>query len=110
MEPAWRALAPCEGVSAADKANVTNHWCGAATRVVNPLAQMSDAIAAELRLSDARIGELVLIRQEAWSVREILGNECLLMRPIVITGNAMPPDVHSSLDGLRAQGEITWAM
>src|SRR5207302_6809582 len=50
------------------------------------------------------------IRQEAWTVREISGDECLLMRPIVINGTFMSPDVRSALDGLRAQGELTWAM
>jgi methyl-accepting chemotaxis protein len=58
----------------------TEGWYKAVGLVVNGISDLSRAIAAETRLSDPIVGELVLARQYAWSIRESLGDECSATR------------------------------
>ena len=95
---AWQAVAPFHqamlALAAKPKAQRsladTLGWYGAVGTVVDGIGKLSRTIAGEARMADPVIGDYVLARQYAWSMRESLGDECSGARA-AFSGNA-PPD------------------
>jgi methyl-accepting chemotaxis protein len=105
----WNAVAPLHAgmlaIAAKPKAERdikdTEAWYKAVGLVVNGFSDLSRAIAAETRLSDPVVGELVLARQYAWSVRESLGDECSATRA-QFSAKAQPnPELRTRVAGMR---------
>jgi methyl-accepting chemotaxis protein len=105
----WAAVAPLHAgmlvLAAKPKAERdikdTQGWYKAVGAVVNGVSDLSRAIAAETRLSDPVVGELVLARQYAWSIRESLGDECSATRG-QFSAKALPgPELRARVAGMR---------
>ena len=99
---AWReieALDPGLPKDARDKA--VNQWFAAATAVVDRLVNLSELETGEIRMTDPAIAELVTARQLTWVMRDVSGNECLLMRPYVVRAQRATPDAQAKIVALR---------
>ncbi|GIL40968.1 methyl-accepting chemotaxis protein [Rhodospirillales bacterium TMPK1] len=86
----------------------TDGWYAQAGAVSESLNDASRFIAAEARIADAEVGELVTIRQLAWNAREQIGSECSLTRGTIATGAKLKPDMRAQLERYRgsAQGAL----
>lgn len=76
-------------------------WYNAVGVVVSGLSDISRSIAAAARMSDPVIGELVLVRQYAWAIRQNLGNECSLTREQFSVGQPVSAAMAQKVAGLR---------
>ena len=91
----WQAVTPfgqqMQGLAAKPRAQRdlrdTDAWYKSVGAVVAGISELSRTIAGSARMSDPVIGEYVLARQYAWSMREGLGDECSMARP-AFTGTA----------------------
>jgi hypothetical protein len=79
-------------------------WFVAATAVVNRLVDLSELETGEIRMTDPAIAELVTARQLSWVMRDVSGNECLLMRPYVVGAQRLTPEVQAKVVALREDG------
>ena len=79
-------------------------WFVAATAVVNRLVDLSELETGEIRMTDPVIAELVTARQLSWLMRDVSGNECLLMRPYVVGAQRLTPEVQTKVAALREDG------
>ncbi len=77
-------------------------WYNAVGVVVNQLSEVSRSIAAAARMSDPVIGELVMVRQYAWSIRQHLGNECSMTREQFSLGQPLSPALRQKVVAERA--------
>jgi methyl-accepting chemotaxis protein len=80
----------------------TDAWYKAVGTVVAGLSDLSRTIAAQTRLSDPLIGEFVLARQYAWSIRESIGDECSAARSQFGVNAAPDAELKARLSGMRA--------
>ena len=80
----------------------TEAWYKSVGTVVAGLSDLSRTIAAETRLSDPVIGEFVLARQYAWSIRESIGDECSAARSRFGANAAPDGELNARLSGMRA--------
>ncbi len=80
----------------------TEAWYKSVGTVVAGLSDLSRTIAAETRLSDPVIGEYVLARQYAWSIRESIGDECSAARGQFGANAAPAAELAARLAGMRA--------
>jgi methyl-accepting chemotaxis protein len=80
----------------------TEGWYKAVGTVVAGLSDLSRTIAAETRLSDPVVGEYVLARQYAWSIRESIGDECSAARSQFSANAAPDAELKARLSGMRA--------
>ena len=76
-------------------------WFEASTAVVNRLVELSELETGEIRMIDPAIAELVTARQLSWLLRDISGNECLLMRPYVVGAQRPTPETQAKVVALR---------
>jgi methyl-accepting chemotaxis protein len=79
----------------------TQDWYKAVGLVVSGISDLSRAIAAETRLADPVVGELVLARQYAWSIRESLGDECSATRGQFGVKAPPGPELQARVAGMR---------
>jgi methyl-accepting chemotaxis protein len=87
----------------------TDGWFKAVTLVIDDIADMSRRIAAEARLSDPIVGEYVLARQYAWSIREAVGNESGSMRAQFGLNKPMTTALSLHVAGLRGSAGRSFA-
>ncbi|GIL40967.1 methyl-accepting chemotaxis protein [Roseiterribacter gracilis] len=85
----------------------TMGWYGKAGAMADALNEASRFIAAEARIADPEIGELVTIRQLSWATREQIGNECSAIRSNVATSARIKPDLLATLGRYRGAAMAT---
>lgn len=109
ISSAWEAVSPKYGqiMALAAKPRTerslvdTQPWYKAVGTTVDRISDLSQALAGRARIADPVIGEYVLARQDAWSVRVAMGDECASARPL-FTGNQPPsPALSQKIAGLR---------
>jgi methyl-accepting chemotaxis protein len=86
----------------------TDPWYKAVGGVIDSLNEISLGVAGEARIADPFVGEMVDVRQTAWSVREASGSECSALRGAVAAGKKLSPDNIASISRLRGAGEAGW--
>jgi methyl-accepting chemotaxis protein len=86
----------------------TDPWYKAVGGVIDSLNEISLGVAGEARIADPFVGEMVDVRQTAWSVREASGSECSALRGTVAAGKKLSPDNIASISRLRGGGEAGW--
>ena len=105
----WDAV---EGFAAQPKAaraiRQTDAWAKALGVVVDDLNGASLNVAAEARIADPLVGELVSVRQAAWAIREPVGQECAEARGTVASGKKFSIDGRRTIDGLRTTADAGW--
>ncbi|MDB5366853.1 MAG: chemotaxis protein [Rhodospirillales bacterium] len=86
----------------------TDGWYNQAGAVSEALNDASRYIAAEARIADPEVGELVTIRQLAWNAREQIGSECSLTRGTIATASKLKVEMRAQLERMRggAQGAL----
>jgi len=87
----------------------TDTWSKALGTVVDDLNAASLNVAAEARIADPFVGELVSVRQAAWAIREPIGQECAEARGAVAAGKKLSVEGRRTVDGLRTLADAGWA-
>jgi methyl-accepting chemotaxis protein len=87
----------------------TDAWSKALGAVVDDLNETSLDVAAEARIADPYVGEMVSVRQAAWAIREPVGQECAEARGAVAAGKKLPAQTQRTVDGLRTSAGDGWA-
>jgi signal transduction histidine kinase len=101
QEP-WASIETLDpGAPKATRDKAVARWFDSATAVVNRFVDLSRMETGEIRLTDPAIGELVTARQIGFAIREIHGNECLIMRPHVVGGEPITPRTLAQVGDLR---------
>jgi methyl-accepting chemotaxis protein len=98
---AWQAVTPpyqamlaaAAKPKALRKLSETTPWFDAVGGVVTQVATLSQSVAAQARLADPLVGEYVLARQYSWNMRDNVGSECIVSRPLFL--GSQPPDAAS---------------
>jgi methyl-accepting chemotaxis protein len=85
IPPYQAMLAAAAKPKAQRKISETAPWFDAIGGVVNQIATLSQSIAAQARLADPQVGEYVLARQYSWNMRDNVGSECIVGRPLFLT-------------------------
>ena len=88
----------------------TQAWYSANGDVVTALSTLSGRIAGEARIADPVVGEFVVARQESWSARVALGDECALVRPLFGGTAPLRPDQRERIAGMRGATNAFMAM
>jgi methyl-accepting chemotaxis protein len=103
MQAAGQDLAPLIAKPRAERSVAqTLAWYGTTEKVIDGLAALSLAIAAQAREADGPIGQFVLARQLAWAARETLGSECSAVRGSFASNTALDMKAQLQVAGLRA--------
>ena len=87
----------------------TDSWSKSLGIVVDDLNETSLNVAAEARIADPFVGELVSVRQAAWGIREPIGQECAEARGAVAGGKKLGIEGQRTIDGLRTAANVGWA-
>jgi methyl-accepting chemotaxis protein len=90
--------------------DATQPWYAANGDVVTALSALSGQIAGQARIADPVVGEFVIARQESWSARVALGDECALVRPLFGGTAPLKPDQRERIAGLRGAANAYMAM
>jgi methyl-accepting chemotaxis protein len=102
-EPRWNDISTMASHPRAERnLKQTDAWYNSIGAVVNGLSDLSRATGAQARIADPVAGELVSIRQFAWRLRTLAGDECSALRATVASGAPMTADGHTRVDGFRA--------
>jgi methyl-accepting chemotaxis protein len=88
----------------------TDDWSKALGAVVDDLNTASLSVAAEARVADPYVGELVAVRQAAWSIREPIGQECAESRGTVAGGKRLSVDGRRTVDYERTLATGGWSV
>ena len=101
-QPAWQEIEALDAdLPREAREQIVTRWFAAATSVVNRLLELSELETGEIRMTDPAIAELVTARQLSWVMRDVSGNECLLMRPYVVGSQRLTPEVQAKVVALR---------
>jgi methyl-accepting chemotaxis protein len=84
-------------------------WSKALGLVVDDIYDASLSVAAEARVADPLIGEMVAVRQAAWSIREPTGQECADARGTVAGGKKLAGEVARLVDRDRTLATAGWS-
>ncbi|HUB47856.1 MAG TPA: HAMP domain-containing methyl-accepting chemotaxis protein [Acetobacteraceae bacterium] len=90
------------------KMAATLPWYNAVGTVVDRIADVSKLMAGAARMTDPTIGEYVLARQYAWSMRTGLGDECSLARGAFTVGRPLTPAMQAG--SFTARGKVQQAL
>jgi methyl-accepting chemotaxis protein len=109
-EQKWQDLgAAAAKPKPARKVADTDVWYKSTTRVLDSLNDASLRVAAEARLADPYVAEMVAARQTAWSIRETVGSECSALRATVAANEPLSPANLTTIGRLRGADEAGWS-
>jgi methyl-accepting chemotaxis protein len=102
----WDQLGPIAAKSRAAR-NVadTDVWYKSMSGVLESLNDASLNVAAEARIADPYVAELIGVRQIAWSLREAAGAECSSLRATVAANETFSSMNAATVGRLRGAGE-----
>jgi methyl-accepting chemotaxis protein len=105
----WDALeAAAAQPKSARSIGQTDEWSKSLGLVVDDLVAASLSVAAEARIADPFVGELVSVRQAAWAIREPVGQECADARGAVAAGKKLSVEGRRTIDRERTLADAGW--
>src|SRR5260370_22298611 len=99
----WERLEDLEAKPSPERRRQVDEWFRGATKMVDRLSDLSKAVVGRMRAADVKVAALMPVRQLAWALRGTSGNECLLMRPVIVPVEKPPQHIQAKLDQLRGQ-------
>ena len=90
------------------KAGLGDDYMKQATALLVDLNKLSDRLGAAVKLQDAFIDQMLLVRQTAWMVRDT-GGDAALITSNAAAGMAMPPNVQQKYDAAVAASQAAWS-
>jgi methyl-accepting chemotaxis protein len=87
----------------------TDVWYKSMSGVLDSLNDASLSVAAEARIADPYVAELVGVRQIAWSIREAAGTECSAMRSTIAANESPSSKNVATIGRVRGAGESGWS-
>ncbi|MDB5501107.1 MAG: chemotaxis protein [Tardiphaga sp.] len=106
----WQALDAAAAKPRASRSVAdTDAWYKSMSGVLEKLNDASLNVAAEARIADPYVAELVGVRQTAWSLREAAGAECSTLRPAVAANEGLSSTHLAAMGRMRGAGEAGWS-
>lgn len=90
------------------KAGLADDYMKQATALLSLLNKVSDRLAAGVKLQDAFIDQMLLVRQTAWMVRNTGGDASLFVSNGIV-GMTMAPDIQQKYNAAVTASQTAWS-
>jgi len=103
VDVAWAELEKLDKESALERNRRVELWLQSVVLMINRLRELSNAVADQIRKFDVGVASLLPARELALNLRKSSGDECMLMRPAVLTGTKPSMNLETQLYRLRGR-------
>jgi methyl-accepting chemotaxis protein len=90
-------------------AAVVKAWVPTVGKLIDALEDTSDVLAAQIKLADARVDQLMTVKQLAWTARDYGGRERLFIGNALGSSNAPSADWQRQVADFRSRNLAAWS-
>ena len=91
-------------------AEIGANWIAAVNAIVRSIEQLSSALEGELSRTDPFIADMIQIKQIVWSVRSDSGDDRLLVREAMVSGERLSDEQREEFARLSGRIEGAWKL